>query len=199
MVIEVKICGLTRLEDVEWAIECGADRLGFVFEPSSPRYVGENSAFLDAIARLDPAIPRIAVFGPAPVAFEDPRFAAVQAIGQRPSGTMTFIRAIRLEQASNVESVLQQAGDADSFLLDAHSPVAFGGTGRRVDWGLAAEIVRSTPVPVFLAGGLGPDNVAEAIRIVQPAGVDVSSGVEEAPGIKSRERVRRFIEAARGG
>lgn len=195
--IHVKICGLTRLEDVEWAIECGAESVGFVFEPSSPRYVGGSEAFLERALRLASSVRAVAVFGPAPSAFTDDRFTAVQAIGERPPGVGEFVRAIRLDDEATVESVLAQAGSADTILLDAHAEGAFGGTGRRVDWGLAAEVVRAASVPVILAGGLDPDNVAQAIDIVRPAGVDVSSGVEEAPGIKSKDLIRRFIEAAR--
>jgi phosphoribosylanthranilate isomerase len=83
------------------------------------------------------------------------------------------------------------------LLLDAFHPAQHGGSGQPVDWDLAAEIVLSSPIPVILAGGLTPENVTEAIRRVQPAGVDVSSGIEKAPGIKDSERLRSFIENAK--
>jgi len=195
-VTRVKICGLTRIEDVEAAIEFDADRLGFVFEPSSPRYVAENDAFLRAVAQLGSGL-MVAVFGPAPSLFVDDRFSAVQAIGERPRGASEFVRTIRLHEAATVEGILAEAGSADAILLDAHTEGVYGGTGRKVDWRLASEVVRASEIPVFLAGGLDPENVARAVQIVRPYGVDVSSGVEEAPGIKSRDLIRRFIEAAR--
>lgn len=193
--IRIKICGLTRLDDAVWAAECGADALGFVLEPTSPRCVAGADGLLAGVRDLGPEL--VAVFGPAPAAFRDERFDAVQAIGPRPLGARRFIRCVRLGPGATVASVLDDAADADALLLDALVEGEYGGTGRRVDWGLAAEIAQASPIPVALAGGLTPENVAEAVAAVRPAGVDVSSGVEERPGVKSGDAVQRFIAAAR--
>jgi len=190
----VKICGLTRQEDAEWALECGADALGFVFQPESKRYVGGRSAE-QIPQQLGPFALCVAVYGLVPSDLELPKgFAAVQGEGASflPSGHS--IEAIRLRGIEYPD--LSQIA-ASAVLLDAYDPSAYGGTGKTIDWNIAAEIVRSSTLPVILAGGLTPENVAEAIRVTRPYAVDVCSGVEASFGIKDKSRVKDFIEAAK--
>ena len=108
-----------------------------------------------------------------------------------------MLKALRVKDRGSFLALaeFQGRGSVRGFLIDAFSDQAYGGTGHRVDWTLAAEVARS--VPIMLAGGLTPANVAEAVRLVWPYGVDVSSGVEESPGKKDSEKVKAFIEAAR--
>lgn len=185
----VKICGLRRKEDAELAVALGADLLGFVGEPNSPRFVGEGWG-PEWLFELP--VPRVAVYGVArqtpdeythvqahtwPVDWDDPRpRLSVWRLGD-PAGEPPTEGVYRL--------------------LDAYHPQQHGGSGEKVDWDEAARIVASSAIPVILAGGLTPDNVAKAIRRVRPAGVDVSSGIEKAPGIKDPERLRAFIENAK--
>lgn len=192
----VKICGLTRREDAELATELGASGLGFVFEPSSPRYVGEGW-YPDWLLGL--AVDRVAVFGPFRPGVADlfDCFQATSWEGAEPDvpSRVRRIAAVRVRPGDSVPSILAQIGTANRLLLDAYDPGGYGGTGRRVDWSLAAEVVQASPVPVTLAGGLDPDNVAEAVEAVRPSMVDVSSGVESSPGIKDPARLRAFFDA----
>jgi phosphoribosylanthranilate isomerase len=194
-VIRVKICGLTRREDAELATELGADALGFIFEPSSPRFIAVPET-LTWLNELGPYVTRVAVFGPLPEAFSCAGFQAVQAIG---ASALTDMAKQRIEVIRLTDHALPGIETAcDAILLDAHQPGIYGGTGRRIDWPLAAEVVRASPTPVILAGGLTPDNVRDAIEQVRPYAVDVSSGVESSPGIKDHIKLRDFIEAVKG-
>lgn len=185
----VKICGLRTQADAELAVVCGADLLGFVHEPSSPRWVGEAWA---PEWLLSLPVPRVAVYG---VAFAPPppAFTHVQAHTWEPEwiDARPRLSVYRPGQGGEVPAA------GEFLVLDAFHPKHHGGSGLQVDWDLAAELVQASPIPVILAGGLTPENVAEAIRRVRPAGVDVSSGTEKAPGIKDSERLRAFIENAK--
>ncbi len=190
----VKICGLTRQEDAEWALECGADALGFVFQPESKRYVVGTEG-VDVPARLGPFALCVAVLGVVPANLKlGAGFSAAQGEGAGSASAPHRIEAIRLGGGRPVERV---PTGATALLLDAYDPNAYGGTGKTVDWSLAAELVASSPLPVILAGGLTPDNVAEAIRIVRPYAVDVCSGVEASYGVKDKSKVRDFIQSAK--
>ena len=195
----VKICGLRRQEDAELARELGADALGFIFEPTSPRYVGEADWKPDWIEGVD-AEP-VAVYGPAPTVYPDKLFKTIQASDWSKAGRLEG-RAkqlvARIGPVDTADRVLRYLSGVDRLVLDAYDSKDFGGTGKKVDWDLAAEIAERSPVPVVLAGGLTPENVAEAIQRVKPFGVDVSSGIEKEPGVKDPERLRAFIEAAKG-
>jgi phosphoribosylanthranilate isomerase len=193
----VKICGLCRQEDAELAAELGADALGFVFEPTSPRYVGSPDWSPDWLQGLWPEL--VAVFGPVRFLGLSSRFGTVQGVEwPEPGGQSVQIRQPVLRVGPNALSELEGVGNgAARIVLDAPHATAFGGTGNTVDWDLAAEIVAASSVPVVLAGGLRPENVAEAIRRVRPFGVDVSSGVESSPGVKDPAKLRAFFEAVR--
>jgi phosphoribosylanthranilate isomerase len=203
--IWVKICGLTRQSDAEAAVIAGADALGFVFEPSSPRYVGDSTSLHEAVPN---GIERVAVFG----VLRDVNlngFTLVQFVeGEAPKAdadvglavgaTVTPLRHLRVVRDLMSFDVPDSGQHPEALVLDSHDSKQWGGTGVAVDWVSASEFVRRTNRKVVLAGGLTPDNVAEAIRTVRPWGVDVSSGVESSPGKKDQGKIRAFIQAARG-
>lgn len=203
MSIKVKICGITRPEDAEAAVDAGADLLGLVFYDESPRHVTLETAA--AISRvIPPHILRVGLFvNPAPEQVEETithcTLQMLQFHGNEPPefcrrfGLMSM-KAFRVQGPETLNRL--RSYDTDAWLLDAHEPGVWGGTGRTFDWQIAAEAVRLGK-PVFLAGGLTPENVEEAVQIVRPYGVDVSGGVEAAPGHKDPEKVRAFIAAAR--
>ncbi len=204
--LRIKICGLTSLADAEAAAAAGADLLGFVFHPASPRALRPEAAraIVAALRPRHPALAFVGVFVDRPLeevrqvmAFvgldlaqlhgrEPPE--AVAALGER------GIKAVRVRDRASLEAALARYRPG-VFLLDAWDPDRAGGTGRPFPWALL-EGVR-IPRPWFLAGGLTPENVGEAVRRLRPWGVDVSSGVEAAPGRKDPEKVRRFVAAAR--
>ena len=196
--IRVKICGLTNASDAEAAIDAGADALGFNFERTSPRYVGDSE--LPWLSVLAPIPIKVAVFGRVDRPVPKGLFDVVQGVEWEvfPEPAPKRIHAIRMRPGQKPQDVIDTLVNANLVILDAFSTSGqWGGTGERVDWDLAAEVVRLSRTPILLAGGLTPDNVAEAVARVRPFGVDVSSGVEERPGVKDIGKVRAFIQAAR--
>ena len=203
MSVKVKICGITNFEDARAAVEAGADLLGFVFAEQSPRCVTVEQAA--EIARVvPPFVLRVGLFVNAPteLVMEAMMRCGLQLLQfhgeETPEyclqfGTMSM-KAFRVKDAETIRTLPDFPTDA--WLLDAFVPGQRGGTGHSFNWDLAIEAVKLGK-PVFLAGGLTPENVAEAVRKVQPYGVDVSSGVESAPGKKDHAKVRAFIEAAK--
>jgi phosphoribosylanthranilate isomerase len=202
--VRIKICGITRREDALQAADAGADAIGLVFHPESPRAVTGESARAIACA-LPPFVSRTGLFVNAEPEFVHAMLAVVpidllQFHGdERPDYCRAFrrpyIKAVRMRDGIDLASVERQYTDAAALLLDAWAPDAAGGTGRTFDWDL---VPGSRRMPVVLAGGLTTENVAEAIRRVRPWAVDVSGGVESAKGIKDPGRVRAFIAAVRG-
>jgi len=197
----VKICGLAREADVEAAAEAGADLAGFVFAPSPRRLSARRASVLRARLEGTP-VRAVGVFvGGTPEEIrriaEEARLDLVQLQSEGPEDAraigLPVIRALRV----NGDRLVGRANDPSAawYLLDAFDPERGGGTGRAFDWEAARSL--ALPRPFLLAGGLRPENVGEAIAILRPDGVDVSSGVEEAPGRKSREQIRRFVRAAR--
>ena len=193
----VKICGLTMEEDAAHAAIAGATALGVIFAPASPRLVTADQA--QAIVGAVPVhVPVVGVFVNATleeivsiVAHTGIR--QVQLHGDEPESYAAALK-MPLLRATGVD-VAVEAWPTATLLLDAVSSAARGGTGQRVDWTQAAAIARQRKT--VLAGGLTPDNVADAIATVRPFGVDVSSGVETSPGKKDRDKVSRFLERAR--
>ena len=198
MTTRVKICGLTNASDAESAVEAGADALGFVFERSSARFIGDSE--LPWLSVLPPFPTKIAVFGRVDRPVLKGLFDVIQGVEWDvfPEPAPKRIHVVRLRPGQKAPDVMETVVHASMVLLDAYSGDAYGGTGKKVEWDLAAEIVRLSKIPVMLAGGLTPDNVAEAIRTVRPYAVDVSSGVEERPGIKDSVKIRDFVQAAKG-
>ena len=204
--IRVKICGVTTVEDAEFALESGADALGLNFVPGTPRCLDAAQAKEIAEA-LPPFGVRVGVFvneTPGRVA-EIARLVGLDAAQLHGDETpedcrrlidrgLRVIRALRVKGPETIAEMDAFSGCA--ILLDAYVEGALGGTGRTFDWGLARQAAGASPI--ILSGGLRPDNVAEAVRSVQPYGVDSSSGVEGAvPGRKAPERVLGFIRNAR--
>jgi len=204
MSIRVKICGITRPEDAQAAVAAGADALGFMFWPESSRRISIAAAA--AICRgLPPFVSKVGVFvnaAPAEVrrAVAACRLDAVQFHGDETPGFCArfVVPVIRAFRVSGPET-LDRLGDyaVAAWLLDSHVAGQRGGTGVTFNWELAAAAVKLGR-PVILAGGLTPANVAVAVRAVRPYAVDVSSGVEAAPGCKDPKKLRAFVRAAKG-
>lgn len=199
----VKICGITGLEDALTAVDAGADALGFVFYQQSPRHIFPEQA-ARIIEQLPPFVQMVGLFvneeaEVVNAVADQCRLDLVQLHGDEPVNYCRRIRR-RVLKAFRVRSLtcLDPISDyqASGFLLDTFSPSFYGGTGVSFNWEIAAEAVKRHQ-RIVLAGGLTPDNVAEAIRQVQPWAVDVSSGVERAPGKKDADKVRRFIRNAK--
>ena len=206
MLPKIKICGITNQEDAEAAVHEGADALGFVLYSHSPRYV-EPAVAKRIIGRLPPFVLPVGVFVNQDLdtvrrLFDDCGFALAQLHGDESPGfceslNRPVLRAIRLRDRSSFLALAEFKGRTGvrGFVVDAFSDTAFGGTGHTTDWSLAGEVAKAAPI--LLAGGLTPENVQEAIRRVQPYGVDVSSGVEESPGRKDPDKIRAFIRSVR--
>jgi phosphoribosylanthranilate isomerase len=203
MSVKVKICGITNLADAQAAAEAGADLVGFMFYDKSPRRVSLPDAA--QIARqLPPHVVKVGVFGNPTEdlvtrAIADCGVSLLQFHGdETPEFCTQFglmsMKAFRIRDEQSLVALRDYPTDA--WLLDAFSPEKLGGTGEKFNWDLAVEAGKLGR-PIFLAGGLTPENVAEAVRIVQPYGVDVSSGVEASPGKKDHEKIRRFIANAK--
>jgi phosphoribosylanthranilate isomerase len=200
----VKICGITRAQDADPAVEAGAAAIGFVFWPKSPRYIDPDRA-RGIASRLPAFVVPVGVFVNQPVEYINQvaslvGLGAIQLHGDEDPDVLAglrrpVIKAVPIgDGAGSVD--LDRWPPRTMLLLDVHDPVARGGTGRTIDWDAAASIARRRRS--LLAGGLTPDNVADAIARVQPFGIDVSSGVESAPGIKDHARIRALFEAVNG-
>ena len=194
----IKICGITREADAGLAVSLGANALGFVLWPKSPRHV-EFARVKAITATLPPFVTPVGVFVD-PTADDIARGAQsgvrlAQIHGRVPVGcTLPVLRALHL--GDNPDGLDAEVGPLETILLDAHDPVLQGGTGRTVDFARAAAV--AARMRVVLAGGLTPANVREAIGSVRPYAVDVASGVEAEPGIKDPVKLRAFIEAVKG-
>jgi phosphoribosylanthranilate isomerase len=216
--MKVKICGITNLEDALAAIECGADLLGFNFYPPSPRYIlpQDCASISAALSQYRPPLVLVGVFVNLPVEqvqaiMRQCRLDLAQLSGDEPPealsqlGQSAFkgLRPAGLQNQVSAASPAELFGlypsrpSAPAYLLDAYQPGQYGGTGQVVDWNLAVGLAAHHPI--LLAGGLTPANVTEAVRHVNPWGVDVASGVESSPGRKEFEKMRRFVQAAKSG
>jgi phosphoribosylanthranilate isomerase len=201
MSTRVKICGIRRLEDARLAADLGAAALGLVFWPESPRFVDPYRA-LTIVRALPPFVATVGVFVDQPLAYVEGvaqllNLSAVQLHGNElprdyPTGHRV-IKAVPMTDAFQPAAALAAVPARATVLLDAHDPVRRGGTGRTIDWSRAEEAARLRPV--ILSGGLNAENVGPAIAAVRPYAVDVSSGVESAPGVKDAARLRAFFTA----
>lgn len=205
--VKVKICGLTNLEDAQWAAKCGADALGFILSEKGPRFLKKDIA-ASITSQLPPFISRVGVF-------VDEEIETVKRIanvckldyvqlhgdetpdycGQlRDQITCRIIKAFRVKGIESLEGVKNYF--VDSILFDAWSSEGHGGCGVSFDWKIALDVAKNCPI--ILAGGLNPENVAEAVRQVHPFAVDVSSGVQSTVRQKDKEKVLQFIQKAKG-
>jgi phosphoribosylanthranilate isomerase len=206
MLVKIKICGITNAQDAEAAVTAGADALGFVFYAQSPRCI-EPSVAKRIIAQLPPFVLPVGVFvnhDPDTIRnmFDECGLAFAQLHGDETpifceSLGRPVLHALRLRDRGSLLALAEYKGrmGVRGFVVDAFSTEAYGGTGQTVDWSLAREAAQAAPI--LLAGGLTSNNVQEAIRQVQPYGVDVSSGVEERPGKKNHEKIHAFAQAVR--
>jgi phosphoribosylanthranilate isomerase len=203
--VQVKICGITNLEDALAALGAGADALGFNFYQGSPRFI-EPEAARRIIERLPRRVLTVGVFvnegGPEMVARIADR-ARVEAVQLHGDETSDYCRALRerfvIKALRVTEDFVPESAaryEADAVLLDAYAVESRGGTGRVIDWQKARRTRELVP-KLFLAGGLAPENVAEAIRAVEPYAVDACSRLESAPGRKDTSRVNAFIAAVK--
>jgi len=194
----VKICGITRPEDALVAAELGVDAIGLVFYPRSPRYV-EASLAAEIISAIPPFMTTVALFLDARPDFIQ------QVLNTVPVDLLQFhgdecpadcgnygrpyIKAIGMKGGVNAHAYADAYPDAQGYLLDSHAVGEAGGTGERFDWASVPKLNK----PMILAGGLRPDNAAEAVRLARPYALDISSGVELSPGVKDKDMMKDFI------
>lgn len=207
MKVRVKVCGLTRAEEARLAVSLGASALGFIFYPRSPRYVEPEKA-RRIVAALPPLVTTVGVFvneAPEEVAriVSEVGLDLVQFHGEEsPEICARFfpkvIKAVRLRGREDLARIKAYRGVVRAVLLEPYVEGLPGGTGRTLDWDLACE-ARAFGLPIILAGGLGPENVREAVLKVRPYAIDVNSGVEKAPGRKDPEKLRALFRALVGG
>ena len=199
----VKICGITRIEDAMAAAQAGADAIGFVFDLKSPRHVTPDQAH--AIARqLPPFVTVVGLFvNAAPDMIESVlsrvpldllQFHGSETPQQCRRYHRPYIKAIPMQPDVDLHEKARLYADAEGLVLDTAVAHVAGGSGQSFDWNL---VPRDLGKPVILAGGLTPENVAEAVRTVRPFAVDVSSGVEQNKGIKDAGKIMAFIDAVR--
>jgi phosphoribosylanthranilate isomerase len=198
----IKICGITRVEDLRAAVDLGADALGFVFFSPSPRFLDDARASKLA-HRVPPFVTRVGLFVNADAAAVHATLAAVpldmlQFHGDENAAYcdqfgLPYIKAARVRPGLDLLEYAALFPAARAILLDAYAE-SYGGAGVSFDWSL---IPRALPLPTILSGGLTPENVGEAIRAVQPSAVDVSSGVEIAKGVKDAGKIAEFIAGVR--
>ncbi len=195
---KIKICGITNLEDAMQAVEAGADALGFVFYARSPRYV-TPAQVQKIVSELPPFVTKVGLFVNEPAqriarSMAEARLDVVQLHGdERPVDCLLeplpVIKALRVKDAASLAGAGQY--QVSALLLDAWCDEHYGGTGKSFDWNLAKQLTGRRPL--ILAGGLKPENVSDAVRLVKPYAVDVSSGVEATPGKKDHSKVAEFI------
>ena len=199
----IKVCGLTRAEDVQAAVAAGVDAIGLVFYAESPRHV--TIAQAKALCRhIPPFVTVVGLFVNASRAevhrvIEDVplnllQFHGDETVAQCEGFGLPYLRAARVRPGVDLLEFASQFPSARALLLDTWTP-AYGGSGESFDWALVPS---SCPLPVILSGGLNPENVAAAIAQVKPVAVDVFSGVEVAKGIKDADKIRAFVSAVRG-
>lgn len=208
----MKICGLTREEDLAVAIDAGADAVGFlVGVPSSPRNLSLERAE-KLLGKVPVFVDSVVVTAPKSVEWllevcEQLKPSAIQIHGKeqvdsseirRHTKNTRLIKTVYVTEDALNEKVIENLKTFDAVLLDSYSKGQYGGTGKVHDWKLSKQIKDAVaPVPVILAGGLKPENVKEAVLTVKPYAVDVASGVEASPGVKNHEKVRAFVENAK--
>ena len=204
--VKVKVCGITNVEDALSAVYFGADALGFVFYGKSRRFVDVNTAKVISDV-VPPFVQKVGVF-----VNEDPSYVVdimrevdldiAQLHGSETVedcnciGRKNVIKAFRIKDSNSIDSIEPYIGNVSAILLDTYSE-SFGGTGKTFNWEIARSARERFNVPLILSGGLNPENVAKAIKVVRPYAVDVSSGVEASRGKKDMKKLKAFIEKAK--
>lgn len=205
----IKICGITRREDAFEAVSCGVDALGLVFYQPSPRYVSINQAQY-VIQSLPAFVSKVGLFVDARADEVTNTLSKVdldylQFHGDEDETYCTqfskpYIKALRIKAETDIVEIISQYKSAAAILIDAWHPNLAGGTGETFDWSLLQDLPKDNIPAIILAGGLDQGNVKEAVQLLKPYAVDVSSGVEDSPGIKVAEKIRNFVyEVNRGG
>ncbi|MDE8603374.1 phosphoribosylanthranilate isomerase [Marinomonas sp. RSW2] len=205
MTCQVKICGITNIDDALMACRLGANALGFVFYEKSPRYVTPDIAN-SIVAKLPPFITPVALFVDADASVIASvidgssrwmiQFHGAESEAECLSYQRPYMKALRIKKGDDVSTLVDEYPSASAMLLDAYKAGIPGGTGEVFDWSLIPKVLSK---PIVLAGGLTPNNVEQAIKQVAPYAVDVSGGVELSKGIKSESKVREFINGAKCG
>ena len=204
---KVKICGITNLDDARYAIDCGADALGFNFYEKSPRYISSEQA-AEIICQLQEGIEIVGVFVNEKAdkiveTADTAKLTSIQLHGDETTSLVSeigektglpIIKAFRVSPGFAIDDIVEY--DTFAVLLDAFSASLHGGTGKVFNWGVALKVSQMCP-KLYLAGGLSADNVADAIRAVRPFAVDACSLLEIEPGLKDHDKVAAFITAAR--
>lgn len=203
MPTRIKFCGFTRGADLDVALALGVDAVGLIFDPRSKRAVGIDAA-IELRARVPVFVICVALFRDADAAMVDEVVRRVSPDllqfhgGETPAfcaqWPRPYIKAVPMAGDQDLETWCRDYADARGLLLDSHAPGALGGTGETFDWSLAPKNLSKSWV---LAGGLSPDNVEQAVTMAAPDAVDVSSGIESAPGIKDAARMKAFVDAVR--
>jgi phosphoribosylanthranilate isomerase len=212
MTVRVKICGITRKEDLDAAVEAGADAVGFVVGvTSSPRNLSLTEASR-LIRQVPPFVASVLVTVPRSIGdfavYEKLNPDVIQVHGEDLDTAESvrlklpdtqLIWAVNAQLVSHLDAVAKAAKLFDAVLVDSFADGRYGGTGVVHDWELSRRVKQAVhPQPLILAGGLNPENIAEAVCTVEPYAVDVSSGVERHPGIKSHQKMVEFIKNAKG-
>lgn len=212
--LQVKICGITKVEQGRAISQLGATALGYICVARSPRYITPNAiaAITADISTVDPEVEHFGVFANAPLTeilavAKTASLDVIQLHGDETIATCQLLRdalemaglpkvklvkALRIRSATDLETAVSYEPYADALLLDAYDPQRLGGTGRTLDWRSLQTFAPSCPW--FLAGGLRPDNVLSALAQLSPSGIDLSSGVEKSPGDKDLAKVRELFE-----
>ena len=200
----IKICGLTREQDIRAAVAAGADAIGLVFYAPSPRYLDIKTAH-KLVQCVPPFVTVVGLFVDAPreeieqilreVPLDLLQFHGKETVAQCEGFNRPYIKAIRVATETDIRAEIEKYPSASGILLDSYQQGVPGGTGVSFDW---AKIPAGLDTPVILAGGLTPENVAGAIRQVRPYAVDVSGGVEQSKGIKDPHKIDKFIREVEG-
>ncbi|SEP69895.1 phosphoribosylanthranilate isomerase [Solimonas aquatica] len=198
----IKFCGLRRAVDIASAVDCGVDAIGFVLVPASPRFIrAEDAATLRT--RLPPFVSAVALFKDQDAAsvqdaIDTLRPDLLQFHGGEPAGFcasfgLPYLKSVAMRGKVSLKAEARRHAGAAGLLLDGHAPGEMGGQGETFDWAALPAVNK----PLILAGGLTPRNVAKGIALMQPYGVDVSSGIESRPGVKNATAMRDFVAAVR--
>jgi phosphoribosylanthranilate isomerase len=213
-VTRTKVCGMTRLDDARAAVEAGADAIGCLvgldydaadlLQPEAARAIfasvppSVSRVLVTHRTAIEDVVELVVATGASVVQLHgDFPLEAIPELRKR-APQLSVVKCIHVVDESCVEQALLAGASADRVLLDSRTADRIGGTGRVHDWSISTRIVARSPKPVILAGGLTPENVADAIAQVRPWGVDVNSGVRGPDGRKSHERIRAFVAAAKG-